>query len=120
MEWRHVRIRERSIAAGGTYDYVKSKPVPPGKTWRLHDIVYGNETGARSTFRLYIEGHGYNHYLSELQGPGADELITHPGTVHITEGERLVVRQATCTANDNLALYALGEEIDSLVLQEEV
>ncbi len=118
MKWRQIRIRKRETAAGGTYDYVKSNPVPRGKTHRLHDITYENETGARGTFRLYIEGHGYDHMIEELQGPGSAELITHPDTVYLTEGEVLVIRQASCTASDKLALYALGEELDSLELEE--
>lgn len=119
MEWRQIRIRERVLATSGSLDYVKTKPVPAGKTWRLHDICYENETGARGTFRLYIEGHGYNHYVSELQGPGLAELIVHPGIIYVSGGERLVLRQATCTINDALALYALGEEADTSVLDGE-
>jgi hypothetical protein len=118
MEWRQIRIRENVLATSGTLDYVKSKGVPEGKTWRLHDICYENETGARGTFRLYIEGHGYNHYVSELQGPGLGELITHEGKVYLYAGERLVLRQASCTPNDVLALYALGEEAETLVLED--
>lgn len=120
MEWRPDRIRERTVAAGGTYDYVKSKQVPPGEMWRVHDIAYENETGARGTFRMYIEGHGYDHFISELQGPGAAELITHPGIVYLFPGERLVLRQTSCTASDALALYALMERAHTQVLNGEV
>ena len=73
-----IRIRERAVASGGTYDYVKSEIVPPGEIWCLQGIAYENETGARGTFRRYIEGHGYNHYIAEHQSPGLGELNAYP------------------------------------------
>jgi len=103
-----IRIRRVAKATGGTYDYVKSKTVPPGEIWCLQGIAYENETGARGTFRRYIEGHGYNHYLAEHQSPGAGELIFTDEIIYLLPGERLVVRQATCTADDILALYCHG------------
>ncbi len=120
MEWNPDRIRERAAATGGTYDYVKSGIVPTGEIWRVHDIAYENETGARGTFRLYIEGHGYDHFVSELQGPGAAELIVHQEIIYLTPGERLTLRQASCTAADNLALYALMERAKTTVIDGEV
>lgn len=108
-----IRIRERAIAAGDTYDYVKSKAVPPGEIWCLQGIAYENETGARGTFRRYLEGHGYNHYVAEHQTPGAAELIFTDKEIYLIPGERLVIRQASCTASDELALYAHGYKIHS-------
>ena len=108
-----IRIRERAVAAGGTYDYVKSEPVPSGEIWCLQGIAFENETGARGTFRRYIEGMGYNHYLAEHQSPGSGELIFTDKVLYLKPGERLVVRQASCTANDALALYAHGYSITS-------
>ena len=108
-----LRIRERSIAAGGTYDYVKSEIVPPGEIWCLQGIAYENETGARGTFRRYIEGHGYDHFLAEHTSPGAAELIHTDKVIYLTPGERLTIRQASCTASDALALYAHGYKIFS-------
>lgn len=115
-----LRIRESAIAAGGTYDYVKSEIVPPGELWCLQTIAYENETGARGTFRRYIEGHGYNHYIAELQGPGSAELITWEGEVWLTPGERLTVRQTTVTAADVLSLYATGYKKKGKFIDSEV
>jgi len=103
-----IRIRKVAKATGGTYDYVKSEVVPPGEIWCLQGIAYENETGARGTFRRYIEGHGYNHYVAEQSSPGAGELIFTNHILYLLPGERLVVRQATCTAGDILALYGHG------------
>ena len=106
-----IRIREVTVASGGTYDYVKSSIVPPGEIWCLQGIAYENETTAGGTFRRYIEGHGYNHYIAEHQSPGAAELIFSDQILYLLPGERLVIRQASCTANDVLALYAHGYKV---------
>ena len=103
-----IRIREVTVALGGTYDYVKSPIVPPGEIWCLQGIAYENETGARGSFRRYIEGHGYEHYIVEHPCPGAAELIFAEQVLYLIPGERLVVRQAGCAASDVLALYAHG------------
>ena len=103
-----IRIRERAIASGGTYDYTKSTIVPPGEIWCLQGIAYENETGARGTFRRYIEGHGYDHHIVEHPSPGAAELISTNSILYLIPGERLVIRQAGCSASDVLALYAHG------------
>ena len=108
LEKRPLRIRQHAVAADGTYDYVKSDTVPTGEIWTITQLAYENETGARGTFRRYIEGHGYDHFLSELQGPGAAELITSEKEIHLLPGERLTVRQASCTVSDVLSLYAVG------------
>jgi len=116
-----IRIREHFVCVGSlTYEYVKSQIVPPGEIWCLQNIAYENETGARGTFRRYIEGHGYNHYMAELQGPGAAELIHSSDIVYLIPGERLTIRQASCSASDILSLYAHGYKIHSKFLPDEV
>ncbi len=108
-----IRIRERKVVVATDFEYVKSDIVPPGEIWCLQGIAYENETGARGTFRRYIEGHGYNHYLTEHQSPGLAELIFTDEELYLIPGERLVIRQASCTAGDVLALYAHGYKIHS-------
>lgn len=106
-----IRIREVRVVTDTAFDYVKTKIVPPGEIWCLQGIAYENETGARGTFRRYIEGHGYNHYIAEHQSPGAAELIFTNKLIYLLPGERLVVRQASCTAGDIIALYCHGYKI---------
>jgi hypothetical protein len=106
-----IRIREvTKVAADGTA-YVKSEIVPPGEIQCLQGIAYENETGARGTFRRYIEGHGYDHYIAEHQSPGAAELIFTDKLLYLLPGERLTIRQASCSTNDVLALYCHGYKI---------
>ena len=114
-----IRIRKVRVVTDTTFDYVKSDIVPPGEIWCLQGIIYENETGARGTFRRYIEGHGYEHYVAELQGPGAAELIFTNDIIYLLPGERLTIRQASCTAADILALYAHGYKVHSKFLPDE-
>ena len=111
-----IRIREVTVAPGTTNITVKSEIVPPGEIWCLQGIAYENETGARGTFRRYIEGHGYNHYVAEHQSPGSAELIFTDKVMYLLPGERLTIRQASCTASDVLALYAHGYKIHGLFI----
>jgi hypothetical protein len=103
-----IRIRAVAKATESGTLYVKSDIVPPGEIWCLQGIAYENETGARGTFRRYIDGHGYEHYVAEHQNPGKGELIFTDKIIYLLPGERLVVRQASCTSGDILALYAHG------------
>lgn len=112
-----IRIRKTTKASGATYDYLKSDTVPPGEIWCLQGIAYENETGARGTFRRYIEGHGYDHFLGEKTSPGAGELVQTNWKVYLIPGERLVVRQASCTSGDILGLYAHGYKVQSKFIE---
>lgn len=105
-----LRIR-LSISAVGTYDYLRTDIVPEGERWCLQHIAYENETGARGTFRRYIEGHGYNHYLGEVQGPGSAELLTWDGELWLEPGERHTIRQASATAADVISAYITGYKV---------
>lgn len=102
---------KREVYAAGTYAYVKTEIVPNGQVWRVSNVAYVNETGARGTFRRYIEGHGEEIFLAELQGPGSNELIFSDVPFYMVPGERLMIRQASCSASDVLKLYVIGEII---------
>ena len=113
-----IRIRQTVKAAASGTVYIKSDIVPPGEIWCLQGIAYENETGARGTFRRYIEGHGYDHYLAEHTSPGAGELVFTDELTYLIPGERLVVRQASCISGDILALYAHGYKVHSKFIEE--
>jgi hypothetical protein len=110
VERNTIRIRESETYVSGTYAYVRTKVVPPGVRWCLEHIAYENETGARGTFRRYIYRGDYPHFLAEVQGPGAAELMTWDGRLYLMPGDQLVIRQTSCSASDVLSLYADGYE----------
>lgn len=103
-----LRLRYKEAAGGDTYDYVKSDRVKPGERWLIRSHSFENETGARGTARGYIESHGYNHWLWEQESPAAATLYWSEEDMILTEGERLCVRQASCTSGDKLQLLING------------
>ncbi len=110
MEMRRaLRLRYRSAAKGGTYDYVRSDPVPPDQIWYVRSHSFENESGDRGMARGFVEGHGYDHWLWEQESPAADTLYWSEENLILSEGERLVVRQASCTSGDRIQLLINGE-----------
>ena len=105
---RALRLRYRSAAKGGTYDYVKSDPVPPDQIWYVRSHSFENESGTRGTARGFIEGHGYEHWLWEQESIAATKLYWSVDDIVLSEGERLAIRQATCTSGDWLQLLGQG------------
>lgn len=103
-----LRIRARLKAAGGTYDRVMSDPVPRGEVWHINSHSFENESGARGTARAYIGSHGLEHWLWEQTSPSAATLYWSEDNIMLTEGERLAVRQETCTSEDQLQLLGQG------------
>ena len=103
-----LRIRARAKATGGTYDKVMSDPVPRGEVWHVNSHSFENETGARGTARAYIDTAGYKHWLWEQTSPAAATLYWSEDNIVLSEGERLVIRQATCTSGDQLQLLGQG------------
>ena len=98
-------------ASGGTYDYVETRPVPPGEIWCIQGHSFENETGARGTVRGYRGDQRSPHFIWEQPTPAAGELIWSERTIYLVEGERLGVRQASCTANDVLRLVYDGYKV---------
>jgi len=103
-----LRIRARTKATGETYDYVRSEPVPRGEVWHINSHSFENETGTRSIARGFIDGHGYPHWLWYEATVTQDVLYWSEDNIMLQEGERLAVRQATCTAGDQLQLLGQG------------
>jgi len=105
-----LRLRFRAVAKGGAYDYVRSNQVPPGQIWKVRNHSFENETGTRGVARAFVDGHGYNHWLWEEKVVTLATLYWSEEELELTEGERLAVRQTTCTIGDKLQLLINGEK----------
>lgn len=103
-----LRLRYRAVAADETLDYVKSERVKSHELWHIRSHSFENETGARGTARSYVESHGYEHWLWEQESPAAATLYWSEENMILSEGERLCVRQASCTSGDKLQLLING------------
>lgn len=113
-----IRIRAIRVAVSTSYEYVQTEIVPPGEIWCLQGYQFENETGARGTIRLYIEGHGYNHYMHEQTSPSSGTLYPVDRILYLTPGERLTLRQASNVAGDVIALYSQGYKVHSKYIEE--
>ena len=60
--------------------------------------------------RLFIDGHGYNHYIEEQATPTATGLYTYAEPIWLIPGERLAIEidegQANTTAEMHLTGYS--------------
>jgi hypothetical protein len=113
-----LRIRKTFKCAGSlALEYVKTDQVPNGEMWCIQHVAYENQTGARGTFRRYIDRGDYKHYLGEHASPGAAELITWDGELWLMPGDLMTVQQASPSQSDILALYCTGYVVE---LDEEV
>lgn len=113
-----LRLRYRATAKGGTYDYVRSRQVPPGQIWHIRNHSFENETATQGAARAFVDGHGYNHWLWEEKVVTAATLYWSEEEIVLTEGERLAVRQADCDDGDKLQLLINGEREEMKPRQE--
>ena len=66
-------------------------------------------TNGNTRVRLFIAGHGYNHYLEEQDNPTVGTLYTYSEPVWLIPGERLAIEidegEADTTAEMHLTGY---------------
>ena len=105
-------------ASGGTYDFIETKPVPPGEIWCIQNHSFENETGARGIARGYRGDQRSPHFRWEEPSLAAGELAWSEKEVFLIEGERLGVRQTSCTLNDVLRLTYDGYKIIGRYIDE--
>ena len=106
------------LASGGTNDFIETELVPPGEIWCIQGHSFENETGARGTARGYRGDQRSPHFIWEEPSLAADELAWSERTIFLIEGERLGVRQASCTANDVLRLTYDGYKVIGRYIDE--
>lgn len=103
------------IASAGLYS-LKSEPVETGYLYCIEhtawEISLATSLG-NTRCRLYIEGHGYKHYIAEQDAPAADTLYTWSKNEYLHQGERLVldIDRAQATTIAQMLLLGYKEEI---------
>jgi hypothetical protein len=106
-----LRINVRKLAVDTTSEIIESDPVPSGELWCIQGHSYENETGTRGDARGYIEKIGGDIPIWDQAVPTLATLYWTDDVVFIREGERLSVRQATCTADDVMRLRGHGYKL---------
>lgn len=111
----YFRDRRSLAAVGGTYDEVEYGPIRENRRYHVTRLGVEDETSAPSTdIRVYVKGHGYDHWILEQNSPAAGVLYWDTDGTFLTMGESLVARFTGATAADVLQLYIEGwwEELE--------
>jgi len=107
-----LRERAKKLFSSAALQTLYSRYVASDKIYCVQQVAWeiDKETsGGNSRVRLFIAGHGYNHYLEEQAAPGPNTLYTYSEPVWIVPGERLAIEsdhgQADTTAEMHLTGY---------------
>jgi len=111
-----LRLREKKTFASAGLATVYSDIVPPGQLWCIQRLsVEGSSTtsGGNTRCRVYISGHGYEHYLVEQDAPAASTLYWTEQPFWMIPGERLAATWDQAQASATVELQAMGYSIES-------
>jgi len=89
-----LRLRAKDVFSGAALKTLYSEYVEQGKIYCIQHVAWEINlatSGGNTRVRLFIAGHGYNHYLEEQQSPAADNLYTWNEKVWLIPGERLAI-----------------------------
>jgi len=106
------RDRVTKVISSAGLGIVRSEPVERDKVYCWQQIVWQiNKVLADgdSRVRLYLEGHGYKHYLEGWKPVDADTLYSYNEDVWLVPGESIALElsnnQATTTVGINMTGY---------------
>lgn len=102
------RTRRQVIAAGGAYDEVEYNPLLQNAFLQITRVGVLDEDHAPTKVRLYVKGHGYEHWEGEEASPLKDTLYWIEWPTYLVEGEQLVARFYGATLADNLEMILEG------------
>lgn len=111
-----LRLREKKTFASAGLATVYSDTVPPDQLWCIQLLsVEGNLTtsGGNTRARVYIDGHGYKHYVAEQDGPSADTLYWRAEPFWMIPGERIAVEWDQAQAATTVELLAMGYFVEA-------
>lgn len=110
-----LRDRITGYISGAGLAAVKGDLVPAGKIYCYQRIAWEIDkatSGGNTRCRLYIDGRGYNHYLSEQDGPTAAALYWDADPVWLHPGEKLALEVDQAQATTTVQIYATGYFVD--------
>ena len=89
-----LRLTAKKLFDGGALDTLYSEKVKDGRIYCIQQVAWEIDvatSGGNTRCRLYIEGHGYKHYISEQDGPTAGTLYEYKIPLWLIPGERLAL-----------------------------
>lgn len=107
-----LRERAKKKFSSAELQTLYSERVEHDKIYCVQQVAWEIDlttSGGKDRVRLFIAGHGYNHYLEEQASPTATRLYTYSEPVWLIPGERLAIEidegQANTTAEMHLTGY---------------
>jgi len=103
------RARRAAKAAGGTYDEVEFAPQLEEEFLQITRIVVEDEdSDPDGKLRIYVAGHGYEHWIGEEASPGEAILYWVRWPTFLVAGESVVARFYGVDDGDNLVMLLEG------------
>jgi len=102
------RARRQLNAAGDDYDDVEYDPLLQNAFLQITRIGVLDYDNAPTKIRLYVKGHGYEHWVGEEASPNADTLYWIEWPTYLVENEQLVARFYGATTADKLEMILEG------------
>ena len=106
-----LRLHEVKTVSAAGLATIQSEVVPHDQVWCIQRLTIEGSlvpSGGNTRCRLYIDGHGYKHYLSEQDAPVAGALYWYDDPVWLIPGERIAVDWDQAQADTTLELIATG------------
>ena len=106
-----IRLRAKKVFSSAGLQTLYTDYVEQGMIYCLEQIAWEIDkatSGGNTRCRLYIEGHGYKHYLEEEDNPAANELYTYSKKPYLYPGERLALDIDQGQASTTVELDATG------------
>jgi len=110
MERKKVPDRLRylkTVAADGTGE-VASDRVDIGEMLACQSIAFRNRSGARGNLEIYLKQGAVETFIADQTSPASNRWYWYPYEQHLTEGEQVTAKQASCKADDILDLHIIG------------
>lgn len=105
----YFRARRVLVATGGTFDELEFAPTPDAEIYHIMRFAVEDETSSPSgDIRVYVKGHGYEHWIMDQESPSAGVLYWERWPTFLFSGESLVARFNGATASDRLVMYLEG------------
>ena len=106
-----LALRERAgrVTGDASPRYaLKFRVLEPGEMWEVAYLAFLDVTSAPTSIDVYLEGHGYNHYIAQQKPTTANYIYFLDRPFKVYEGETLVVEFVGGGAADALEAWASG------------
>ncbi|GAI46494.1 unnamed protein product [marine sediment metagenome] len=106
-----LRLRARKAFVAAALQTLLSEFVESGKIYCIQQAAWEIDTATalgNTRCRLYIEGHGYKHYLAEQDDPTAGKLYWYKEPVWLVPRERLALEIDHAAVNTTAEMHMTG------------